>query len=103
MGTLQVDKDRPDLQRLEDIVRHCKSIGTAALSLESSISPERVCELLTNYFSSVSRSIYPVGPNCVEDIWTYTPTMADKAAEHESKEQENQLERQRRQSRVRPF
>jgi hypothetical protein len=62
MGTLQVDKDRPDLQRLEDIVKHCKSVGTAALSLESSISPE-----------------------------------------HESKKQENQLERQRHQSRVRPF
>ena len=95
MGTPQRNSDRADLQRLESIVRHCKAIGTAALSLESGIRPERVCELFTNSFSSVSRSVYPVGPSCVEDIWTYTPTMADKAAEHESKEQENQLERQR--------
>jgi hypothetical protein len=98
----KTDRDRPDLQRLENIVKHHKIIGTAALSLESGISPERVCELLTNYFSSVSRNVHPVGVS-LGDVWAYTPTMADKAAEHECREQENQLDRQKHQCRVRPF
>jgi hypothetical protein len=100
MDTIQADRDRPTLERLESIVKHHKVIGTTALSLESCISPERVRELLTNYFSSVRRSDSPAG---VGDAWVYTPTMADRAAEHESKEQEDQLHRQRHQCRVRPF
>jgi hypothetical protein len=95
MGTLLADSDRPDLDRLENIVKHRKTIGTAALSLESGISPERVRELLTNYFSSVRQSASPLG---FGEVWAYTPTMADRAAEHECKKQENQLERQRRRS-----
>ena len=100
MDTLLADRDRPDLERLENIVKHRKTIGTAALSLESGISPERVCELLTNYLSSVRRSVSPTG---VGDAWVYTPTMADRAAEHECREQENQLDRQKHQFRMRPF
>jgi len=100
MGTLLADRDKPDLDRLENIVKHRKTIGTAALSLESGISPERVRELLTNYFSSVRQS---AGSLSFGEVWAYTPTMADKAAEHECKEQENQMKRQRQQCRVRPF
>ena len=100
MDDPQVDRDRSDLQHLENIVKHRKTIGTAALSLESGISPQRVCELFTNYFSSVRRMVDPVS---VGDAWVYTPTMADRAAERESKEQENQLDRQRHRCRVRPF
>jgi hypothetical protein len=99
MGTLLADRDRPDLERLENIVKHRKAIGTAALCLESGIIPERVRELLTNYFSSVRQSS-PLG---FGEVWSYTPTMADKAAERECTEQENQLERQRHECRVRPF
>jgi hypothetical protein len=99
MDSFQANGDRPDLQRLESIVKHRKTIGTAALSLESGISPDRVRELLTNYFSSVqSASHLSFG-----EVWAYTPTMADRAAERESEEQENQLDRQRHQCRVRPF
>ena len=100
MGTLHADKDRPDLQRLENIVKRFRNfgIGTVALSSESGLSPERICELLTIYFSSVSRNAHPVGPSFGE-VWMYTPTMADKAAEHESQEQQRQLERQRQHSR----
>ena len=100
MDNPQVDRDRPDLQRLENIVKHHKTIGTAALSMESGIFPERVVELLTNYFSSVRRRVNSAG---IGDAWVYTPTMADRAAEQESKEQENQLDRQKHQCRVRPF
>ena len=95
MGTLLADRDRPDLERLETIVKRRKTIGTAALSSESGISPERVRELLTNHFSSVRQAASPLS---FGEVWAYTPTMADKAAENECKEQENQLECQRRQS-----
>ena len=95
MGTLLADRDRPDLERLENIVKRRKTIGTAALSSESGISPERVRALLTNYFSSVRRSASSL---TFGEMWAYTPTMADKAAEHECTEQDNQLERQKRQS-----
>lgn len=100
MDSFQADGDRPDLRRLENIVKHRRTIGTAALSLESGISPDRVRELLTNYFSSVRQSASPL---IVGEAWAYTPTMADRAAERESEEQENQLDRQRHQCRVRPF
>jgi hypothetical protein len=95
MGSRLTDSDRSDLLRLENIARHHKTVGTAALSLEAGITPKRVCDLLTNYFSSVSREVPAAGPS-FSDVWVYTPTMADKAAEHESHEQENQLDRQRR-------
>jgi hypothetical protein len=95
MHNPQADRDRADLERLENIVKRRKTIGTAALSTESGISPERVRELLTDYFSSVRQSSSPLS---FGEGWAYTPTMADKAAEHECKEQENQLEHQRRQS-----
>ena len=100
MGTLLADRDRPDLERLENIVKRRKTIGTAALSLESGISPERVRALLTNYFSSVRRSASSL---TFGEMWAYTPTMADKAAERESHEQEDQLDCERRQCRGRPF
>jgi hypothetical protein len=86
----QIAEDRPELQRLENIVKEHKTIGTAALSLESGVRPERIYALFTNHFSSVSRNAHPVGPSF--DVWTYIPTMAEKAAEYESKEQQNQLD-----------
>src|SRR4051794_2603540 len=96
----QEDRNRHDLQCLENIVKHRKTIGTAALSLESGISPDRVRELLTNYFSSVRQSTRLLS---VGEVWAYTPTMADRAAERESREQKSQLDRQRHQCRVPPF
>ena len=71
-------EDRPDLQRLENIVRLHSTIGTAALALESGISPKRICQLFTDYLSSVSRNPHPVGPSF--DVWSYMPTVAGTPA-----------------------
>ena len=102
MDKLEADSERADLVRLENIVRHSKAIGTAALSRESSISAERIYDLVTHHFCSLSWNPDPIGSTFGE-LWTYTPTMADKAAEYESKEQQNQMERQRQQIKVQPF
>lgn len=98
MDNPKSDKDRLELQCLENIVRHHKAIETTALALESGISAERVCEVLSNYFSSVS----PEEPG-FGDVWVYKPTMADRAAERECKDQEDQLDRQKCQCRAWPF
>jgi hypothetical protein len=102
MYKLQADSDKADLMRLENIVRRCKAIGTPALSRESGISAERIYDLATNHFCSLSWKPDPVGSSFGE-LWTYTPTMADKGAEYESKVQESQMERQRQKIRVQPF
>ena len=101
MDTL-TDSDRVDLVRLENIVRRCNNIGTAALSEASGINSERISFLCANHFCSVSRKPDLVGSS-IGDVWTYTPTMADKAAEQESHEQQDKMERQRHQVRVPPF
>jgi hypothetical protein len=96
------DKDKAELKSLETIVRRRKTIGSIALSEESGISVERIFELFTTQFCSVRREPHPFD-HSLDELWTYTSTMADEVAEYESKEQENQMERQRHQVRMRPF
>jgi hypothetical protein len=100
MGLRDEDTDRTDLLLLEHIVRRFKTIETVALSRESGICPERISTLFVNHFCSVSRTSDP-GPN--GEVWTYTTTVAEKAAERETNEQEDRLERQRCNVRVPPF
>jgi hypothetical protein len=50
MGSRLNDSDRSDLLRLENIARHHKAVGTAALSLEAGITPKRVATFLQTIF-----------------------------------------------------
>lgn len=79
------DKDRPDLERLEQIVKDAghAGIGTAELSKKSGITPAKVRSLLNHHFSRAFRSIDPNSKSGIPaDRWVYKPTADDISAPH---------------------
>jgi len=89
MGKTQVsEKDRPDLERLEQIVKDAghAGIGTAELSKKSGTNPARVRSLLNDHFSRASRSIDPNSKAGIPaDRWVYKQTADDISAPHRAK------------------
>jgi hypothetical protein len=89
MGKTQVsEKDRPDLERLEQIVKDAghAGIGTAELSEKSGITPAKIRSLLNRHFSRAFRSIDPKSKAGIPaDLWVYKPTAEDIATPHRSK------------------
>jgi hypothetical protein len=89
MGKTQVsEKDRPDLERLEQIVKNAghAGIGTRELSEKSGIAPARVRSLFNNHFSRAFRSIDPNSKSGIPaDRWVYKPTADDISAPHRAK------------------
>jgi hypothetical protein len=85
MGKTQVsEKDKPDLDRLEAIVKKHQRIGTAALASESGIDPTRIRNLLNNHSFRVIKETDPNSPPgpIPADLWVYKPTMEDIARPH---------------------
>lgn len=89
MGKTQVtDKDRPDLEKLEGVVKAAghQGIGTAALSEKTGIAPERIRSLFKNHFSQVERKTDTSSTGGIPaDLWVYRPTPAEIAKPHEAK------------------
>lgn len=89
MGKTQVsEKDRPDLERLEQIVKDAghAGTGTTALSEQSGMTPARIRSLLNNHFSKAFRSIDPKSKAGIPaDLWVYRPTADDISAPHRPK------------------
>jgi hypothetical protein len=89
MGKTQVsEKDKPDLDRLEAIVKKHQKIGTAALSSESGINPTRIRDLLNNHSYRAIKETdpnSPAGTNLAADLWVYKQTMEDIARPHRAK------------------
>lgn len=78
MGKIQVaEKDRPDLERLESIVKDAGhvGIGTAALFEKSGIPPERIRSLFNKHFSRAKKNTDTSSkPGIPADLWVYKPT-----------------------------
>lgn len=89
MGKTQVsEKDRPDLERLEVVVRATGhgGISTSALAKHSGLPPARIRSLFNNHFSRVFRTIDPNSKSGIPaDLWVYRPTADDIAAPHRAK------------------
>ncbi len=85
MGKTQVsEKDKPDLEHLEAIVKKHQKIGTAALAAESGIDRTRIRKLLNSHSYRVIRETDPSSPAgaIAADLWVYKPTMEDIARPH---------------------
>ena len=89
MGKTQVnEKDRPDLERLEQIVKDAghEGIGTAELSKKSGTNPARIRSLLNDHFSRVTKGTDSKSKgNLPPDRWVYKPTADDISAPHRGK------------------
>lgn len=88
MGKTRVsEKDRPDLERLEQIVKDAHTgIGTAELSKKSGITPVRIRSLFDKHHSRVTREADPDSKgNLPPDHWKYKPTPDDISAPHRAK------------------
>jgi hypothetical protein len=89
MSKTQVsDRDRPDLERLEQMVKDAghDGIGTAALSKKSGTKPERIRNLFNSHSFRVSKTVASDSKaNVPADIWVYKPTPDDISAPHRAK------------------
>ena len=87
MGKTQVSKkDKPDLERLEALVRKNKQATTAVLADESSIKPDRIRDLLNNHSYRVTKSTETAPQQGIPaDLWIYKPKGAEIAKPHQAK------------------
>ncbi len=79
------EKDRPDLERLEQIVKDAghAGIGTAELSNKSGITPAKVRSLLNHHHSRVTKGTDSKSKSQLPpDRWVYKPTADDISAPH---------------------
>jgi hypothetical protein len=86
MGKTQVsDKDKPDLERLEAIVKRLRQATTTMLADESGIAPQRIRDLLNNHSYRVVKGTADSQRGIPADLWVYKPTMEDLARPHRAK------------------
>lgn len=80
------EKDRPDLERLEAILRKHQRVTTAQLAAESSKGAERIRNLLNkhSYRATKSTETSPKG-GIPADVWIYRPTPEEIARPHNAK------------------
>jgi hypothetical protein len=87
--TVVSEKDSPDLERLEYLVKIAgyEGVGTTALSQQSGIRSEKIRRLFNNHFSRVSRKVACDSKAGIPaDLWVYKPTPDDISAPHRAAE-----------------
>jgi hypothetical protein len=80
------EKDKPDLERLEANVKKHQQVTTAVLAAESTISRERIRNLLNNHSYRVTKGTETDSKRGIPaDVWIYKPTGAEIARPHQAK------------------